>query len=159
MCNMRMIFAGTLATWASEPNGLSHTRCLICVHHISQSRHQLYQQTVQLWFQYFCSDRHELTAPPLVSSGDTADFVRTRFSRSCWFLGRCPLCLARPSSLAERRGRDTVHALHTTLMAASHTAHCDFTREPVQMRLRLAIAPWSRRFHQSPARRGRQQTT
>ena len=25
MCNMRMIFAGTLATWASEPNGSTTT--------------------------------------------------------------------------------------------------------------------------------------
>ena len=61
--------------------------------------------------------------------------------------------------MAERLGRDTVHALNTTLMAALHTAHGDSTRVPVQMRFRLAIARWSRRFHWSPARRGRQQTT
>ena len=48
--------------------------------------------------------------------------------------------------MAERLGRDTVHALHTTLMAASHTAHGDITRVPVQMSFRLAIARWSRRF-------------
>ena len=61
--------------------------------------------------------------------------------------------------MAERLGRDTVHALHTTLMAASHTAHGDITRVPVQMSFRLATVRWSRRFHPSPARRGRQQTT
>ena len=103
--------------------------------------------------------------PRSISSGVTTDFFRTRSSpstsivRSCRFLGRCPLCLARPSSMAERLGRDTVHALHTTLMAASHTAHSDITRVPVQVRFRPAIAHWSRRFHQSPTRRGRQQTT
>ena len=60
--------------------------------------------------------------------------------------------------MAEKLGRNTVHALHTTLMAASHTAHSNITRVLVQMRFRLAIARWLRRFHQSPARRGRQQT-
>ena len=45
--------------------------------------------------------------------------------------------------------------LHTRL----HRTDSDFTRVPVQMRFRFAIARWSRRFHQSPTRRGRQQTT
>ena len=61
--------------------------------------------------------------------------------------------------MAEKMGRDTVHALHTTLMAASHTAHSVFTRVPVLMRFRLAILGWSCRFHQPPVRRGRQQMT
>ena len=93
--------------------------------------------------------------PHLLSSESPS----TSVVRSFQFLGRCPLCLAGPSSSAERMGPYTVHALHTTLMAASHTARCDFTRVPVQMRLRLAIARWSRLFHPCPARRVRQQTT
>ena len=46
MCNMRLTFCWGSRNLASEPNGLHiHTCCLICVHHISQSRHELYSNS------------------------------------------------------------------------------------------------------------------
>ena len=61
MCIMRMIFAGTLATWSCEPNGSQpDTMSDLCSTHQSVTDTNC-TATLQLWFQYYCPDRHEIT--------------------------------------------------------------------------------------------------
>ena len=72
-----------------------------------------------------------------------------------WVGARC----AWPGLLLWRKGWAATPSTHSIQPSWLHRTPRDFTRVPVQMRFRLAIARWSRRFHQSPARRGRQQTT
>ena len=131
----------------------NHTWCLICVHHISQSRHKLYSNSTKLWFQYFCSDRHEITA----SESDlltTCDQLRrnNRFRQDTLFSVdvHCPL-LPVLGSVPAVPGQ--------AFLCGGKVGPRHRPRTQTMVSFRLAIARWSRRFHHSPARRGRQQTT
>ena len=61
MCNMRMTFARTLATWASEPNGFRNTQDVSSVFITSVSHDRNCTATLKQWFQYFCLEWHEIT--------------------------------------------------------------------------------------------------
>ena len=70
MCKMMKTFAGTLATWASEQNGSTPTHDVLSVFITSVSHDTNCTAILQLWFQHFCSDRHEITAKRQIIEGE-----------------------------------------------------------------------------------------